>query len=547
MRITSVFRLCVIYRALVLVALLWVGLGCAEQTANEPAVQPNILIIMADDLGFTDLGAFGGEIQTPNLDALARGGLRFSNFHAGPSCAPTRSMLMTGTDNHLAGMGSQGNLATKLQQQSPAYQNKLDPAVPTIAEHLQKMGYATFASAKWHLGADAPQQPNARGFDRSFVLLEGGGGHFDDAPLFEHYGKANWQEDGKPTELPPSFYSSDYMTDKLLEYVNEVPSSQPIFAYLSYTAPHWPLQAPVEDVLRYRGQYDKGWHDLNSARMAGAQREGLMPRDARAVKNEPGMVAWDSLDSGQQANASRRMEVYAAMVDRLDQNVGRVLSALETSGRLGNTVIVFLSDNGAEAHQMELYSTNPEWIPKHFNNELANIGTKTSYTTLGQGWARATAAPFRDSKSKLAEGGIRVPAFVKFPTAQQAGIDSSYMRVMDLAPTFIELAGGKNPESMMGRSLLSLWQGGASPYSADEIIAAETYGRRLAQRGEWKALLQPPPYGTGQWQLYNLARDLGEQEDLALEYPRVLKELVEGYESYASKVGVIDPEAPIGY
>lgn len=547
MRITSVFRLCVIYRALVLGALLWVGLGCAEQTANEPAVQPNILIIMADDLGFTDLGAFGGEIQTPNLDVLARGGLRFSNFHAGPSCAPTRSMLMTGTDNHLAGMGSQGNLASKLQQQSPAYQNKLDPAVPTIAEHLQKMGYATFASAKWHLGADAPQQPNARGFDRSFVLLEGGGGHFDDAPLFEHYGKANWQEDGKPIELPPSFYSSDYMTDKLLEYVNEVPSSQPIFAYLSYTAPHWPLQAPVEDVLRYRGQYDKGWHDLNSARMAGAQREGLMPRHARAVKNEPGMVAWDSLDSGQQANASRRMEVYAAMVDRLDQNVGRVLSALETSGRLGNTVIVFLSDNGAEAHQMELYSTNPEWIPKHFNNELANIGTKTSYTTLGQGWARATAAPFRDSKSKLAEGGIRVPAFVKFPTAQQAGIDSSYMRVMDLAPTFIELAGGKNPESMMGRSLLSLWQGGASPYSADEIIAAETYGRRLAQRGEWKALLQPPPYGTGQWQLYNLARDLGEQEDLALEYPRVLKELVEGYESYASKVGVIDPETPIGY
>jgi arylsulfatase A-like enzyme len=196
---------------------------------------------------------------------------------------------------------------------------------------------------------------------------------------------------------------------------------------------------------------------------------------------------------------------------------------------------------------MELYSTNPEWIPKNFNNELANIGTKTSYTTLGQGWARATAAPFRDSKSKLAEGGIRVPAFVSLPTAQQPRIDASFMRVMDLAPTFIELAGGERPESMMGRSLLDLWRGGESPYSADEIIAAETYGRRLAQRGEWKALLQPSPFGTGQWQLYNLGRDLGEQEDLALEFPQVLAELVEGYEAYANRVGVIDPETPISY
>lgn len=536
-----------IHRALVLGASLFIGLGCAEQTANLPRVQPNILIIMADDLGFTDLGAFGGEIQTPNLDALARSGLRLSNFHAGPSCAPTRSMLMTGTDNHLAGMGSQGRLATKAQQHSPAYQNKLDPVVPTIAEHLQEMGYATLASAKWHLGADAPQQPNARGFNRSFVLMEGGSGHFDDTPVFEHYGKADWREDGEPAVLPPSFYSSDHMTDKLIEYVNEVPSSQPIFAYLSYTAPHWPLQAPAEDVLRYRGQYDNGWHDLNSTRMVGAQREGVIPLDARAVKDEPGLVGWHSLDSEEQANASRRMEVYAAMVDRLDQNVGRVLTALETSGRLSTTVIVFLSDNGAEAHQMELYSTNPEWVPNNFNNELANVGTKTSYTTLGQGWARATAAPFRDSKSKLAEGGIRVPAFVKFPTAHRTGIDPSYMRVMDLAPTFIELAGGKSPESMMGRSLLTRWRGGASPYPADETIAAETYGRRLAQRGEWKALMQPPPYGTGQWQLYNLARDLGEQKDLALEHPQILKALVEGYETYASRVGVIDPETPISY
>ena len=529
------------------VALFGLAVNCAVASAPEPASPPNLIIIMADDLGYTDLGAFGGEIRTPHLDELAWNGLRMSNFHAGPSCAPTRAMLLTGTDNHLAGMGSQGALATPNQKGSPAYQNSLATNVPTIAEHLRALGYATLASAKWHLGGDVEKRPNARGFDRSFVLLQGGSGHFDATPLFESHVKASWLEDDSPVELPAGFYSSDDMTDKMLQYMSGVPAQQPIFAYLSYTAPHWPLQAPQADIKRYTGKYDLGWDVLNEQRMAGVKREKLIPTKSKGVVYEPGMVPWVSLTPNERAEASRRMEVYAAMVDRLDQNVGRLLAALKASDRWHNSVILFLSDNGAEAHRMELYSTNDRWVPKTFDNHIENIGTKTSYTTLGPGWARATAAPFRDSKSKLAEGGVRVPAFVRLPNSSQGGIEHSFMRVMDIAPTFLQLAGGDIPDEMMGRSLVDVWQGGASPYKAGESIAAETYGRRMVRRDNWKALFQPPPYGTGAWQLYDLAEDLGEQNDLALEEPQLLQSLIKSYQNYASSVGVIDPELPIGY
>jgi len=523
----------------------------SSQTVLVPKT-PNILLIVADDLGYTDLGAFGGELATPVLDTLARAGTRFTNFHTAPSCAPTRAMLLTGMDNHQAGMGSQSGLETPLQAQTAAYQNRLSPKVPTIAEQLSALGYRTLASAKWHLGAEPETLPGARGFDRSFVLMEGGGGHFDDTPLLERYGRAHWFEDDEPFVLPAEFYSTDFMTDKLLHYIGETPVDQPFFAYLGYTAPHWPLQAPEADIKKQAGNYDAGWDRLREQRMAGARREGVVADGAVAVASEPGSKSWTSIDASAQQFASRKMEVYAAMVERLDNNVGRVLEALRQSGRLDNTLILFTADNGAEAHPMEVYPQIAQWVVNTFDNSFENIGASNSYATLGPSWARATAAPFRDSKSKIAEGGIRVPAFVSLPKGLRAAsiaenIDSSYMRVMDLAPTFIELAGGEPPRDMEGRSLLSRWQGSESPYSDTEIIASETYGRRAARRGPWKALLQGPPYGTGEWQLYNLQADLGEQNDLAQVHPELLAELVEGWQAYAQRVGVLLPETPILY
>ena len=485
-------------------ALVYVLTGCGGVEPNQAAVssdRPNILLIVADDLAFTDLGAFGGEISTPNLDHLARTGLRLTNFHTAPSCAPTRAMLLTGTDNHLAGMGSQAGLETENQEGHSAYLNKLLPSAPTVAEHFQTLGYRTMASSKWHLGHEAPYLPGARGFDRSFVLLEGGGGHFDDTPVFEQFGAAHWLEDDQPYELPKEFYSSDYMTDKLMDYLGA--GDEPFFAYLGFTAPHWPLQAPAEDISKYRGRYDEGWQALHQARLAGAKREGVIARDAQGVAQEPGVQSWQDLSPEEQQVAVAKMEVYAAMIDRLDQNVGRLLRYLDQLGERENTVIFFMSDNGAEAHPIELLDGVRPWVDANFDNSAANIGHQSSYVTLGPSWARATAAPFRDSKSKMAEGGVRVPAFVHLPGGD-AGIDGSFMRVMDLMPTFLQLAGGQPPADIMGRSLRNRWLRGEAAYTAEETIAGETYNRKYVYRGDWKLLYQEPPYGPGEWQLYNL-------------------------------------------
>jgi len=497
---------------LMLLALI-VLFGCvpesiSDKNLGQAATQPNILLIVADDLGYTDLGSFGGEIPTPHLDSIARAGIRFTNFHAGPSCAPTRAMLLTGMDNHQVGMGSQSGLATPQQASHAAYQNKLSTEIPTIAETLASLGYRTLASAKWHLGSEPEYLPGARGFDRSFVLLKGRSGHFDDTPPVPRFKKAHWLEDDKPFTLPDDFYSSDFMTDKLLEYLDEAEAGQPFFAYLSYTAPHWPLQARQQDIERQQGIYDEGWDLLREQRMAGAHREGVVPAGAEAVAFEAGMVPWDSLGSSNQKIESRKMEVYAAMIERMDMNVGRVVKHLSTNDRLDNTLVVFISDNGAEAHQMETYPGIPEWIAERFDNSIESMGTRDSYISLGPAWARATAAPFRASKSKVSEGGIRVPAFVSLPGGSHSSLvsenlDKTYMRVVDLAPTFIELAGGQIPTDMEGRSLWSRWHGGQSPYRDTDIVAFETYGRRGVQRGDWKLLLQEPPYGSGDWQLYN--------------------------------------------
>ncbi|MEM7020707.1 MAG: sulfatase-like hydrolase/transferase [Pseudomonadota bacterium] len=429
----------------------------ANENGASNEKQPNILLIVADDLGYTDLGSFGGEISTPNLDRLAMSGTRLLNFHTSASCSPTRAMLMTGTDNHLAGMGSQGkSLITPLQKGHPAYQNKLSPKLKTIAKRLQEVGYRTYASTKWHLGDEVPQLPGRRGFDRSLALMEGGGGHFDDMPLAEAYGKAHWLLDDEPLELPEDFYSTVYMTDRLIEFIKtDERQTAPFFAYLGYTAPHWPLQAPREYLEKYQGYYEAGYEALLQARMTGAKKMKVVPETAQGVTKNAEVIPWDELSEEQKQGFVARMVAYAAMVHILDEQVGRLLEFLEQHGTLDNTIIIFMSDNGAEGHVMEERPTWKDWIQANFDNSLENIGNQTSYVTLGQGWARATAAPFRASKSKVSEGGIRVPAFVHFPESTEANgiVDNAFMTVMDLAPTFLELAGAESDEPDSGKSM----------------------------------------------------------------------------------------------
>jgi arylsulfatase A-like enzyme len=341
----------------------WKLLAAAAVAAlATPAVaqdRPNILVIVTDDLGWSDLGAFGGEVDTPNLDRLALSGVRFTGFHTAPTCSPTRSMLLSGVDNHEAGLGTMAEMQLPTQKAKPGYEGYLNDRVASIPELLGAGGYYTVMAGKWHLGLTDERSPAARGFDRSFALLQGLGNHFgadQDGAWRAGDLAADYREDGKLTRLPDGAYSSDYFADKLIAYLGAPrpagKANQPFFAYLAFSAPHWPLQAPRDLIAKYKGRYDAGPEALREQRLARQKALGLVPRDAKPFALT-GVTPWASLTAEERAIQARKMEVYAAMVDRVDQDVGRVLDSLEKSGQLDNTLILFTSDNGPEGSRME--------------------------------------------------------------------------------------------------------------------------------------------------------------------------------------------------
>ncbi|SNS78338.1 arylsulfatase [Sphingomonas laterariae] len=513
--------------------------------------KPNFLLIVADDLGFSDLGAFGGEIDTPHLDALALAGMRFTDFHSAPACSPTRAMLMTGADPHVAGIGSMLEVAAPGFAGAPGYEGHLNDRVVTVAELLRDAGYRTLLSGKWHLGDTAESRPHARGFERSFAFMPAGGSHYG-------LGEVNrfatvesvYEEDGRVvTELPADFYSSDYFADRLVDYLAE-DGERPFFAYLPFTAPHWPLQAPEAEIAKYRGRYDDGPSVLRERRLARMTALGLCPADVvphPVVTREP---EWTAMSAEERAVSARCMEVYAAMVDRMDQAVGRVIAALRASGRLDDTLILFLSDNGAEGAVVEAMPIfGPiiaDRIRQHYDNSLANIGTASSCVWYGARWAQAATAPSRLQKSFTAEGGIRVVGFASGAGVTQRGaIGRAFTTAMDVAPTLLDLAGVSHPgpaggvAAMRGRSMAP-WLGGMaeSVHPADTETGWELFGRRAIRKGDWKALWLPVPAGSGGWQLYDLASDPGEIRDRSADKPTILAELVAAWERYVQEVGV---------
>lgn len=520
--------------------------------------RPNILVIVADDLGFSDIGAFGGEIATPHLDALAARGLRLTDFHTAPACSPTRSMLLTGTDHHIAGIGTMTERMTSAQRGKPGYEGYLNDRVVTITELLRDAGYLTLMSGKWHLGLTPETSPSARGFERSFSLLVGADNHYGSSPKAGMFpaGRAPYMEDREYLpELPPDFYSSDGFTDRLLAYLDERPDwERPFFAYLAFSAPHWPLQAPMDLVAKYRGRYDAGPEALRDERVAALKALGLVPATATPHPIVGSAKAWDSLSVDERARSARSMEVYAAMVERMDENVGRLVDYLSETGELDNTVIVFMSDNGAEGALLEAVPVFGETllahIDHHYDNSLENIGAANSFVWYGPRWAQAATAPSRLYKAFTSEGGIRVVAFVTGPDfVRRNEIGQAFCTVMDIAPTLLELAGvahpgerynGRDVAPLRGRSLLA-YLGGEVECVHDLRAATgwELFGRRGVRRGDLKAVNIPPPEGTGDWQLYDLAVDPGEVEDLAQRRPADLAELVEFYEAYARETGVI--------
>ena len=528
--------------------------------------QPNILLIVADDLGFTDLGAFGGEINTPNLDAIALEGLRFTNFHTASTCSPTRSMLLSGTDHHLAGLGSMAEAIRPEQKGQPGYEGYLNDQVAALPELLQDDGYYTVLSGKWHLGLTPERFPARRGFERSFTLLPGAANHYAfeaDIPEEEIPGLLKVtrglyaENDEYVTSIPEDFYSSDYFTERLLGYLQDDTQRQgrPFFAYLPFSAPHWPLQAPREDIEKYHGKYDAGPEELRQKRLARVRELGLVSADATIHPVLAKTKFWDELSDAEKQQSARTMEVYAAMVDRLDQNVGRVIQHLKDTGEYDNTLIIFLSDNGAEGAQLEALPVfGPDLstvIAQYYDNALDNIGNGNSYVWYGEHWAQASTAPSRLYKAHTSEGGIRTPAFIKYAGVErQQGISHEFLTVMDWLPTLLDVLQIQHPGTQYkGRELVPLRGKSILPYlnqqqerihDADHITGWELFGQKALRKGDWKALFIPAPNGPNKWQLYNLAEDVGETDDLAEQYPEKLHELLEDWKVYVKENGVIE-------
>jgi arylsulfatase A-like enzyme len=526
----------------------------------DPSVsrRPNFLVVVADDLGFSDLGAFGGEIATPHLDALALQGLRFTDFHTAPACSPTRAMLLTGTDHHIAGLGTLDEVASKSQRGRPGYEGYLNERVVTVTELLRESGYRTFLSGKWHLGMTLETSPHTRGFERSFALLPGAANHYAISPKagtgFRRQDTL-YTEDDKFVGLPDDFYTSDGFTDKLIGYLKERPDDgAPFFAYLAFSAPHWPLQAPDDLIAKYRGRYDAGPDALRAARLKNLIALGLCAPDVVPHPVVARSKPWAEMTADERAVSARTMEVYAAMVERIDENIGRLVAHLKAVGDFDDTVIMFLSDNGAEGALIEAVPVfGPklmEFIAEHYDNRLENIGRPNSYVWYGPRWAQAATAPSRLYKTHTSEGGIRVVAFLTGGAfARQGAISEVFATAMDVAPTLLALAGvdhpgvawhGRKIEPMRGRSLVPYLRGEADVVHTDATATGwELFGRCAIRRGDWKALLLPPPDGPGHWQLYDLSRDPGETNDLAAAEPARLAGLIADWNAYVEETGVL--------
>lgn len=488
--------------------LFWLFVGAASAAAQQE--KPNILLIVVDDMGYSDIGAFGGEIKTPAIDAIADAGVRLTNFYVGPSCSPTRSMLMSGNDNHVAGLGNMNELLTPNQVGQPGYEGYLNDRVVSLATLLQEAGYHTYMAGKWHLGEKPEHDPAKRGFEKSFTLLEGGASHFDDEWMMYANYTPTYRENGVRTHVPPGFYSTEFYTDKTIKYIEEQDDDAPFFAYLSFTAVHDPLHLPDDWLDLYAGKYTMGYNALREQRLSRMKRLGIVP-DSTVLGPWLQMVPhWDDLSAEQHVSAARRMELYAAMVSNIDFHIGRLVAHLEEAGKLDDTLIIFFSDNGANGADMHMYpDTDEEWVERNSDNRFSNWGRRGSRIAQGAGWAQASSTPFRYFKGFIAEGGIRSPLIISGPSLARKGETlHAIAHVMDIAPTLLDVAGATypdpdkdgNPVPLRGKSMVSVLAARKDNIrSDDDFLAWEFFDWRAVRMSNWKATWIAAPFGAGDW------------------------------------------------
>jgi arylsulfatase A-like enzyme len=498
------------------------ALGWANSSglaAQKAAAQPNIVLIMADDMGYSDIGCYGSEIQTPSLDRLAREGLRFTQFYNNAKCIPTRASILTG----LYPRGERARLTTNMV---------------TVAEALRGAGYQTALSGKWHLGAVAPHRPIDRGFDEFYGLLDGCCNYFDpgqqDPPFEGGRFRIFAHNDQRIRKFPAHFYTTDAFTDHAIATMCRFAAAgKPFFLHLCYTAPHSPIQARPEDIARYEGKYGAGWAALRRQRHARQLELKLIDPKWELPGPDEQVYDWNASDHKWE---DRRMAVYAAMVDRMDQNIGRVLQTLKELNLETNTVVMFLSDNGSSSEE----------AGGRMTSELA--GPKGSYMNVGPGWAYAHNTPFRRYKLWVHEGGIATPFIVRWPGVVKPNtLTHQIGQIIDVLPTCLELAGTKYPRvfngqqilPVEGRSLVPAFRGTTVP--APDLLFWEQDGNRAVRQGKWKLVWDVE---LKRWELYDVQADRTEKRNLVTTYPAKVKELAAAYDRWAEMTGHTDAPPP---
>jgi arylsulfatase A-like enzyme len=516
---------------------------------------PNVVLILVDDMGFSDLGCYGGEIRTPNLDALGRGGVRFSHFYNTARCSPSRASLLTGLHPHQTGIGILTN-----NDAPTGYPGNLNRACVTIAEILRDAGYATCLSGKWHLASEmhTPNDawPTRRGFERFFGTMTGCGSFYQPGTLTR--GEASAADEAEA----PGFFYTDAITDEAVRFIDDQTATpeRPFFLYTAYTAPHWPLHAHDEDIAKYDGAFDRGWDELRVERLRRLVAEGILPADTKLSDRDPTQPAWSEADDKEWQ--AIRMQVYAAMIDRMDRGVGRIVEALKRAGTFDDTLLIFLSDNGASPEVLPLFSpekfqTRKDILPRLGKNgapvRVGNTpdivpGPSDTYASYGRAWANLSNTPFRFYKRWVHEGGIAASLIMHWPgggLANGAVVDQPF-QLVDVVPTVMEATGGQYPprsvtwpvEPLEGRSMLGALRG---THQDPVPLFWEHTGNAAVRVGKWKLVREFP----GAWELYDLDADRTELHDLATDHPDIAAGLARQWDAWAARVGVIPFETTL--
>ena len=522
--------------------------------------RPNVVLILADDLGYTDISPFGSEISTPNIARLAAEGLSFTNYHTAASCAPARAMILTGVDSHRNGVPNIPEALPPEQMEFDHYQGVLSNGVVTLASLLQDQGYHTYMTGKWHLGHTPDLLPSSRGFDRTIAMADTGADNWEQRTYLPIYDQAHWYADGAEHTLPDDFYSSEYFIDKTIEFIDSNNADdKPFFAYVPFQAVHMPVQAPKEFSDKYAGVYDEGWTVMREKRRLAAEEAGIIPRETK-VQVTPGTLEWDALTAEQKDHHSRRMEVYAGMVDAMDMHIGRLMDYLQSIGEYENTVFIFTSDNGAEGSALISptgRSPLDQWFSRvGYETGIDNLGERGSFVAIGPSNATIAASPLTYYKFHANEGGLRVPLVMSGPgISQQGELSDEFVFVTDLAPTILGLLDidnhngnwkGATVEQIVGTDFSSFLNGANQQVHSDsESIGYELGGNSALFKGEYKIVINREAQNESEWHLYNIKVDPGEVNDLKNEQPQLFEDMLSDYEAWALSNNVLP--MPEGY